>query len=141
MRREIYAPGSSRWRDPRAQLLAGEAWANAKGPVLTALSLPENPDRLLDEHARTLDARVPAGRRGGSARTPKVTVDDDGKLHVSALKAIPDPASLVELRGLLEGMVPQGERAGGDPRGDVLAPRVRAGVHLRVRRAHPPCRT
>ena len=106
LRREIYAPGSSRWRDPRAQLLDGEAWANAKGPVLTALSLPENPDQLLDEHARTLDAayRQVATRLGSDT---KVTVDEDGKLHVSALKAIPDPASLVELRGLLEAMVPR----------------------------------
>ena len=30
-RRDVYAPKSSRWRDPRAQLLSGEAWANAKG--------------------------------------------------------------------------------------------------------------
>ncbi|MCA1679479.1 MAG: hypothetical protein LC777_11260 [Actinobacteria bacterium] len=56
-RREIFAQASSRWRDPRAQLLDGEAWANAKGPVLTALSLPESPDDVLREHARTLDAR------------------------------------------------------------------------------------
>jgi TnpA family transposase len=106
LRREIYAPGSSRWRDPRAQLLDGEAWADAKGPVLTALSLPENPEQLLDEHARTLDAayRQVATRLGPDTR---VTVDEDGKLHVSALKAIPDPASLVELRGLLEAMVPR----------------------------------
>ena len=46
-RRDIYAEASARWRDPRAQLLDGEAWANAKGPVLTALSLPEVPGDLL----------------------------------------------------------------------------------------------
>jgi hypothetical protein len=55
-RREIYANRSSRWRDPRAQLLAGEAWINAKDSVLTALSLPATPDDLLAEHTRTLDA-------------------------------------------------------------------------------------
>ncbi len=106
LRRDIYAPGSSRWRDPRAQLLDGEAWANAKGPVLKALSLPENPDRLLDEHAKTLDAayRQVAARLGPDT---KVTVDEHGKLHVGALKAIPDPASLVELRKLLKAMLPR----------------------------------
>ncbi|MCA1677540.1 MAG: Tn3 family transposase [Actinobacteria bacterium] len=105
LRREIYAPGSSRWRDPRAQLLAGEAWANAKRPVLKALSLPENPDRLLEQHARTLDAayREVAGRLGPDT---KVTVDDHGKLHVSALKAIAEPASLTLLRDLVEAVVP-----------------------------------
>ena len=30
-RREIYAEASTRWRDPRAQLLAGEDWTGAKG--------------------------------------------------------------------------------------------------------------
>jgi hypothetical protein len=79
---------------------------HAKGTVLSALSLPENPDQLFDGHARTLDAayRQVAGRLGPDA---KVTVDDERKVHVAALKAIPDPASLVELRGLLEGMVPR----------------------------------
>jgi hypothetical protein len=36
-RREIYAEASSRWRDPRAQLLAGEEWERKKGPALTDL--------------------------------------------------------------------------------------------------------
>jgi hypothetical protein len=62
-RPDIYTPASSRWRDPRALLLDGEAWANAKQPVLSALSLPENPDGLLAEHARVLDGyREVAGR-------------------------------------------------------------------------------
>jgi TnpA family transposase len=106
LRREIYAPGSSRWRDPRAQLLSGEAWANAKEPVLTALGLPENPGRLLDEHASSLDAayRQVAGRLGPDT---DVTVDDRGKLHVGALTAVPDPASLTELRRLTGGMLPR----------------------------------
>jgi len=52
-RREIYANASSRWRDPRAQLLAGDAWKNAKDSVLTALSLPATPDDLLAGHAQT----------------------------------------------------------------------------------------
>jgi hypothetical protein len=40
-RRDIYAETSTRWRDPRAQLLVGEAWTAAKDAVLTALGLPE----------------------------------------------------------------------------------------------------
>jgi TnpA family transposase len=106
IRRDIYAPGSSRWRDPRARLLAGEAWANAKEPVLKTLSLPENPDQLLDQHARALDAayREVAERLGPDT---EVTVDQEGKLHVSALRAIAEPASLVELRKLIEAMLPR----------------------------------
>ena len=35
-RRDIYAETSTRWRDPRAQLLVCEAWTAAKDAVLTA---------------------------------------------------------------------------------------------------------
>lgn len=49
-RREIYAEASTRWRDPRAQLLAGEKWDRAKGPALTDLQLGEDPDALLAAH-------------------------------------------------------------------------------------------
>ena len=105
-RRDIYAPGSTRWRDPRAQLLSGEAWANAKGPVLRALGLPEDPRELLAGHARTLDAayrQVAARIEQGT----EVTVDDEGKLHIAALEAIPEPRSLIELRKLIQAMLPR----------------------------------
>jgi hypothetical protein len=44
------------WRDPQARLLEGAAWAAIRGDVLTTLSLPADPDALLAEHARALDA-------------------------------------------------------------------------------------
>ncbi len=96
-RRDVYAPKSSRWRDPRAQLLSGEAWANAKGPVLRALGLPEDPTQLIDSYVRSLDAAYRQVASRIDAGT-EVTVDDDGRLHLSALEAIPDPPSLTELR-------------------------------------------
>lgn len=40
-RREIFAKNSSKWGDPRAKLLAGEAWEQAKPTVLASLGLPE----------------------------------------------------------------------------------------------------
>ncbi|HUL45469.1 MAG TPA: DUF4158 domain-containing protein [Steroidobacteraceae bacterium] len=55
-RRDIFAPRSSRWRDPRTPLLSGDAWENAKRPVLQALGLPEDPTELLASHARALDS-------------------------------------------------------------------------------------
>jgi Domain of unknown function (DUF4158) len=51
-RRDIYADASTRWRNPQARLLEGEAWTAIRGDVLTTLSLPDGPDRLLAEHAR-----------------------------------------------------------------------------------------
>ena len=42
-RREIYADASTRWRNPQAQLLAGEAWEPVRADVLTTLGLPGAP--------------------------------------------------------------------------------------------------
>ncbi|WSJ92003.1 DUF4158 domain-containing protein [Streptomyces sp. NBC_01320] len=39
-RREIFAKNSSKWGDPRAKLLAGGAWEQAKPTVLASLGLP-----------------------------------------------------------------------------------------------------
>jgi hypothetical protein len=36
-RRDIFAAVSERWGDPRARLLDGEAWQQAKAPALNAL--------------------------------------------------------------------------------------------------------
>ncbi len=107
-RRDLYAEASARWRDPRAHLLDGDAWAAAKDTVLTALGLPEDPDGLLDEHADTLDAayREIGGRLAAKANTA-VTVDADGRLHVERLTAIPEPPSLVDLRRRVAAMLPE----------------------------------
>jgi len=105
-RREIYANRSSRWRDPRAQLLAGDAWINAKNSVLTALSLPATADDLLAEHARTLDAAYRAVGERLEANTA-VDVDRQGQLHIERLEAIDDPASLIELRRDVNALLPR----------------------------------
>jgi Domain of unknown function (DUF4158)/Tn3 transposase DDE domain len=105
-RGDIYAEASSRWRDPRAQLLAGPAWETTKGPVLTALSLPDDPGSLLAGQARLLDAayREAVGR---IAAGTDMSVDRDGRLHLAALKAIPEPPSLLDLRKWVEAMLPR----------------------------------
>ena len=79
-RRDIWAEASTRWRNPQARLLEGEAWQAARGDVLTSLGLPGDPAALLAEHSRTLDAayrEVPAGwppaPRSPSARTGRST--------------------------------------------------------------------
>jgi hypothetical protein len=40
--RDIFAPASTRWTDPRAGLLIGQAWEQAKGSALGSLGLPEH---------------------------------------------------------------------------------------------------
>jgi TnpA family transposase len=105
-RREIYAQASPRWRDPRAQLLDGDAWARAKGPVLRALSLPSDPDELLGEHARDLDAAYRDVAARLDANTA-VSVDQDGRLHLEALDAIEQPQSLKWLRAQVNARLPR----------------------------------
>jgi TnpA family transposase len=104
-RRDIFATASSRWADPRAQLLTGAAWDTARGPVLNALQLPEEPDGLLQDQARDLDAalRHVAERVAGNS---DVSIDAEGRLHAGKIDAIPDPPSLTDLRGLCEAMIP-----------------------------------
>src|SRR5207244_2328960 len=95
-RRDIFAAVSTRWADPRAQLLAGPAWDAARGPVLNALQLPDEPDGLLDAYAVELDAAWchVAGRLATHTNADadgEVRIDVDGRLHTEKVKAIADP--------------------------------------------------
>ena len=105
-RREIWADASTRWRNPQAQLLDGQAWAAVRGDVMTSLGLPGDPDGLLAEHAQALDAayREVAGRL---AVNTEVSIDDDGKIHLTGVKAVEEPPSLVDLRRRTTAMLPR----------------------------------
>jgi len=105
-RREIYANASTRWRDPRAQLLAGDAWESAKPAVLTALSLPAAPDELLAGHARTLDDAYRTVGARLQANTA-ISLDSEGQLHIERLEALDEPASLIELRRDVNALLPR----------------------------------
>ena len=106
-RREIYAESSTRWRDPRAQLLAGDKLARAKETVLADLQLDEDPGGLLAEQSRALDAALRDVAAQVSAGSIEATVDDQGRLHLPHLSAIPDPPSLVDLRRRVAAMLPR----------------------------------
>jgi hypothetical protein len=105
-RRDIYADASTRWRNPQARLLEGQAWAAIRADVLTTLGLPGDPDGLLAGHARALDAayREVGGRL---AVNTEVRIGDDGKIHLTGVKAIEEPPSLVDLRARTAAMLPR----------------------------------
>jgi hypothetical protein len=105
-RREIYADASTRWRNPQASLLTGPAWEAVRPDVLTTLGLPEDPDALLADRTATLDA---AYRHvgGGLAANTEVRVDDAGKIHLTGVKAVEGPPSLVDLRNRTTAMLPR----------------------------------
>ena len=106
-RGDIFATGSSRWADPRAQLMTGPVWEQARGLVLNALELPAEPGGRLADHASHLDRawRQITSRVDDNASC--VSVDADGRLHTTALDAVEDPASLVWLRDRCEAMLPK----------------------------------
>lgn len=104
--RNIFAEHSSKWRDPRAHLLSGMAWEEARDRGMNALGLPGTPHAMLGELAQSLDGayRELAAHLGADT---SASVDEDGKLHVAALSAMPDPPSLVDLRRRTAAMVPR----------------------------------
>jgi hypothetical protein len=69
-RRDIHADASTRWRNPQARLLDGDAWAAVRADVLTTLGLPGDPGVLLAGHAQELNS--PTGKSaGGWPSTPR----------------------------------------------------------------------
>ncbi|MFB4273597.1 Tn3 family transposase [Nonomuraea sp. GTA35] len=105
-RREIYAEASTKWRNPQARLLDGEVWEAVRPDVLTALGLPEDPQPLLADHARVLDIayREAGGRLEANA---EVRIDEAGKIHLTGVKAIEEPPSLIDLRNRTTAMLPR----------------------------------
>lgn len=104
--RNIFAESSSKWRDPRAHLLDGAAWESAREVGMNALGLPADAGPMLAEHAAALDAAYRDVASRLDSDTP-ASVDEHGKLHAAALKAVPDPVSLVDLRRRVEAMLPR----------------------------------
>jgi hypothetical protein len=103
--RDIFAAVSDRWSDPRARLLTGPRWVEAKDAGLGALQLPDDPGELLAGHAADLDA---AWRAVGGGIVPDgpVSVDADGRLHAAKDDALDTPPSLRDLRARTRTMLP-----------------------------------
>ena len=114
-RRDVYADGSLRWGDPRERLLTGQTWENARPAVLTALQLTDP----FDTHVNGLAARLDAAYLGIAGRVTDATgaedspiavrIGSDGRtrVHLSKLKPVLEPDTLVELRSRVEQMMPR----------------------------------
>ncbi|MGW1997778.1 Tn3 family transposase [Embleya sp. NPDC001921] len=105
-RREVFAKNSSKWSDPRAKLLAGDAWKRTRPTVLASVNLPASPDAHLAARAALLDGtyREVADRVPANAQ---ITFDDTGRLHFAALEPEPEPVSLLNLRAAVNAMLPR----------------------------------
>ncbi|MBJ7600459.1 Tn3 family transposase [Candidatus Nephthysia bennettiae] len=106
-RRDVFAMRSERWADPRAQLLSGEIWSQARSEILAGLGLTEQPDAHLAELATALDAeyRAVAGRLPENGALEVVAGGD--RIQLERLGAEPEPVSLTGLRSLVTRMLPR----------------------------------
>ncbi|ABW14141.1 transposase Tn3 family protein [Parafrankia sp. EAN1pec] len=104
-RKDVYALGADRWGDPRARLLDGDAWEQARPRGLSALGLPEQPTDHLAELVCDLDAayrQVSAGLPTNSA----VQIEG-GRIRLDRLAAAPDPAGMEAARDAVAALLPR----------------------------------
>lgn len=113
-RRDVFASPSTRWGDPRAQLLDGEQWEQVRDRALTGLGL-EGPAseylngriEVLDAAWRTLAASLEEAGPNDSVRMEPSGPDGRTRLKVDRLDALEIPESLRELRDQVAGMLPR----------------------------------
>ena len=115
-RRDVYAVGSPRWGDPRAALLDGPGWEQARPQVLTALRLTEPVETHLTELAGRLDAaylglaaqlETPGQPSGDAPVRLEAGPDRRMRLHLARLDPVEEPATLTALREMVARMLPR----------------------------------
>ncbi|HVA26026.1 MAG TPA: Tn3 family transposase [Chloroflexota bacterium] len=112
-RRDVYAPGSIRWGDPRAELLSPETWEQHRDQACEDLALDTDPDKIVAHLAQALDE---AWRRGadGIGTNPDFRIEHrDGadRVVVTPLDALDEPTSLVRPQAMVEALLPEVEIA------------------------------
>ncbi|HEY5844512.1 MAG TPA: Tn3 family transposase [Mycobacterium sp.] len=112
-RRDVYAPGSTRWGDPRVELLTPATWTDQRETMCEELALDPEAAAVVDQLTATLDA---AWRRtaAGYAGNPDLRIETRhgrDEIVLTPLDADPEPASLVELRGEVDKLLPEVEIA------------------------------
>jgi len=108
-RRDVFAPASSRWADPRARLLAGHAWEGAREEVCRSLGHDASADRELTEVAGELDAayRAVAARLPENTAVRIETVDGRDRPVLTPLDRLDEPPSLLALREQVTALLPR----------------------------------
>ncbi|GAB2491414.1 Tn3 family transposase [Streptosporangium sandarakinum] len=104
-RRDVFADGSERWSDPRARLLDGQAWEQARPRLLTSLELELEPAGHLAELASALEGAYVRVLDGLGGNTAVQFVG--GRLRLEKLGPLAEPPLMKELRSLVDGMLPR----------------------------------
>ena len=111
--RDVFAWPSYRWGDPRARLLSGAAWDQARPNIVDGLSLSVEPEPHLRELTAALDASwfqllERFGQADDSASVQIVpAADGRARLSVERFEALEKPASLLALRKQVQAMLPR----------------------------------
>jgi len=108
-RREVFAPHSERYGDPRAELLQGAAWEAARDDVARALGRSLDPRAELDLLRVELGSAYREVEENLAANTALKLEVRDGHTQVTltSLEAHPDPPSLIHLREQVNLRLPQ----------------------------------
>jgi Tn3 transposase DDE domain/Domain of unknown function (DUF4158) len=112
-RRDIYAPASTRWGDPRAELLAPDVWEDQRHTLCDELALDTNPTTVLAQLTTTLDAAWQITAAGLPAN-PDLHLEQRGgreEIVLTPLDADDEPESLIALRAQVEALLPEVEIA------------------------------
>jgi len=112
-RRDIYAPASSRWGDPRAELLAPGVWEDQREALCDDLALDADPAAVLAQLTATLDAAWQVTAAGLPAN-PDLRIEQRGgrdEIVLTPLDAGDEPDSLIALRAKVEVLLPEVEIA------------------------------
>jgi len=108
-RRDVFAPASSRWADPRARLLSGPAWDVVRDQVCTSLNHQLDPAQELSELTAELDQayRGVAARLPGNSAVRIETAGGRDRPVLTALDRLEEPATLTVLREQLAARLPR----------------------------------
>jgi len=108
-RRDIYAPASSRWGDPRAQLLAGPSWETAREQVAAGLAIDLDPHVEIRTLADELDRayRAVGSRLADNTAVRIETVDGRDRPVLTALDRLEESATLIALRAAVDALLPR----------------------------------
>lgn len=108
-RRDVYAPSSDRWGDPRAKLLGGDDWRSQRIQVCRSLGHPVSGGRAIGQLVEQLDASYRQVAANFDANI-EVHIDRSGAkptLTIGNLDKLEEPDSLKVLRQHVGGLLPK----------------------------------
>ncbi|OLV16860.1 Tn3 family transposase [Deinococcus marmoris] len=107
-RREIFVVRSARYGDPRAELLQGEAWLDARADVCRALERELDPAPELARLRLELDHAYREVNQHLETNPSLWLTQDTGhiSINLAALEALPEPPSLKVLRAEVSARLP-----------------------------------